>query len=328
MTNKLLYFNKTFILLFFFSTWAVASLTPQQEEAKNQGIILYNQYKSTSAVPHLKVAAEAGDREAQYYLGEALRLNSHYMTSEAEKWYIAAANQGDYYAMFRLSNVDSDLCSIMDSCSADIKRPKEWLQKLVDTVTPLAKKGDAEAMMILYNTTGKLEWLEEAAEAGYARAQWLLAGRYEEGEGVFLWPGSRQESIEKWTKAAAEGGFPKAMMNYVALLYKRGDLASARIWQKKAAETGYESGVTGYGAYLAHTPDRLKYPLDIVKGYALTSLLKDLDGGGNVEAYVDDVLPQIEEKMTPQQLEEAQQYAKDWKATHPPLSFYPDKLGF
>jgi hypothetical protein len=31
--------------------------------------------------------------------------------------------------------------------------------------------------------------------------------------------------------------------------------------------------------------------------------------------------------MTAEQITEANRFAKEWKATHPPLSFYPEKLG-
>jgi len=31
--------------------------------------------------------------------------------------------------------------------------------------------------------------------------------------------------------------------------------------------------------------------------------------------------------MTSEQTEKSLEVAKDWKATHPPLSFFPDKLG-
>jgi len=31
--------------------------------------------------------------------------------------------------------------------------------------------------------------------------------------------------------------------------------------------------------------------------------------------------------MTAEQIEESKIVAKEWKATHPPLSFFPDKLG-
>lgn len=39
-------------------------------------------------------------------------------------------------------------------------------------------------------------------------------------------------------------------------------------------------------------------------------------------------LPKVASKMTPEQIEEAKVFAAKWKATHPPLSFFPPKLGF
>lgn len=53
-----------------------APLTPMQQSAKERGIMLYNQYKNPE--PELRIAAEAeaGDREAQYYLAEELRQSN------------------------------------------------------------------------------------------------------------------------------------------------------------------------------------------------------------------------------------------------------------
>jgi hypothetical protein len=45
--------------------------------------------------------------------------------------------------------------------------------------------------------------------------------------------------------------------------------------------------------------------IDLIKGYALVSLLKELDGGGNVKVYVEGKLPLISEKMTPELLEKS-----------------------
>lgn len=129
-------------------------------------------------------------------------------------------------------------------------------------------------------------------------------------------------------KASAESGFPKGMLEYSAYLYENGgDLSVARHWIEEAAKSGYESGVSSYGAYLAHAPSLYDFPLDLIKGYALTSLLTELDGGGNIKPYVDEVLPEIAAKMSAEQIEEAKKFAQQWKATHPPLSFFPDKLG-
>ena len=96
MIKKLAFFLCTTLLT---SVATATQLTPEQQIAKERGMTLYNQYKAISAEPYLKIAAEAGDRESQYFLGEALRLNNRYMTTEAQKWYIAAAEQGDPIAL-------------------------------------------------------------------------------------------------------------------------------------------------------------------------------------------------------------------------------------
>ena len=249
------------------------------------------------------------------------------MTPEARKWYEASAAQGDYYSMFQLATAGGDLCAVANKCPSGIKSAGDWLELLIKTAEPRAMKGDAEAMAIMYNAKSDLTWLEKSAEAGYAPAQWLLANRYSEGEGGFLLPWNRKSAEEKWLKASSEGGYPKAMIEYISILYERGDMEGVRHWLEIAAKTGYQDAVSSYGAYLSHTPDKVGYPIDLIKGYALVSLLKELDGGGNVQVYVEGKLPLISEKMTPEQITEANLFAKEWKATHPPLSFYPEKLG-
>jgi hypothetical protein len=60
-------------------------LTHEQQAAKDKGLVLYNQSDWYDSQPLLRIAAEAGDRTAQYYLGEAIRLSSWYTTAEARK---------------------------------------------------------------------------------------------------------------------------------------------------------------------------------------------------------------------------------------------------
>ena len=101
------------------------------------------------------------------------------------------------------------------------------------------------------------------------------------------------------------------MMVYVSVLFERGDMNGARYWTEKAAEAGYQSAVGEHGAYLSHEPNQIGYPLDRVKGYAMILQLKPLDGGGNIQAYVDDMLPLIAARMTPGQKEEAELFAEE-----------------
>ncbi|WXL24749.1 sel1 repeat family protein [Ectopseudomonas mendocina] len=315
-----------FLSLLICSTGMAEKLTEEQQAAKTKGINLYNQYKDGD--PYLRVAAEAGDREAQYYLAESLRLDNRYMTEEAYKWYVAAAKQGDYYAMFRLADTKDDLCSFINSCPGNIKDYRDWVRLLWKTAEPLAEGGDAEAMLIMYNTTGDVEWIEKSAGAGYPDAQYYLAAMYEEGKGFFFPPWRRAEKIEELYRKSAEGGFPKGMMMYAGLLIEKGDLQAAREWTKKGAETGFETMLYNYGSYLAHEPDKIGYELDLVRGYGIISLLLELDGGGGTLYLTEEKLKKIAAKMTPEQIEEAKAFAQEWKATHPPLSFFPDKLGF
>ncbi|PIA69329.1 sel1 repeat family protein [Ectopseudomonas toyotomiensis] len=301
-------------------------LTPEQQVAKEQGIVLYNQYKAISAEPYLEIAAQAGDKEAQYYLGEALRLNNRFMTEEAYKWYAAAAEQGDYYAMYRLSGTGSDLCSVMGNCPPDHRTPGDWLLLGRKTAQALAEKGDSEAMYALYYLTNNFDWIEKSAEAGFPIAQYDLARLYDQGKGFFFTPWKRSERVEELAKKSAEGGCIKGIMLYQNLLEGKKDIEI--YWTKKAVALGSAEAVYAYGSGLAHVPKDYGYPLDLVKGYGFIYMLLELDGGGGLKEYAEDILPDIASQMTAKQIEEAKAFAKEWKATHPPLSFFPPKLGF
>ena len=313
-----------FVLLVFVSNSAMA-LTSAQATAKEKGITLFNQYKP--AETELRIAAEAGDAESQFYLAEELRQRSQYITTEAKKWLEAASAQGDLYAMLRLARSDDDLCTTMKNCPPGQKTSAEWMDKVKELATSRAEKGDAESAYIMYLATGQLDWLKKSAESGFAQGQWLLAIRYKEGNGSFLLPWKRSEAVENWAKASALGGNPKGMMEYAAILFEKGDVESFRYWNEQAASVGFATTVYGYGSDLAHEPDTYGFPYDIIKGYALIYLLKELDGGGGMDANVNDKLPKIAAKMTQNQIAEAKIFAQQWKATHPPLSFFPDKLG-
>jgi hypothetical protein len=116
------------------------------------------------------------------------------------------------------------------------------------------------------------------------------------------------------------------MMGLAAILIEKKDLEGFRLWNEKAANSGYVEGVFGYASYLAGEPSNYGYSLDLVKSYALLSLLLELDGGGGARRDVEDILPNVVEKITPEQIQTAEKLAHEWKATHPPLSFFPFKL--
>ncbi|AZC50664.1 MULTISPECIES: tetratricopeptide repeat protein [Pseudomonas] len=325
-STKLCTWSFFFLLLLCFEVKANPSL--EQVEAKKKGIELYNQYKAISAIPYLKLAAEGGDDEAQYYLGEAIRKNNRHIDAEAQKAYESSAFQGNIYSMIRLGRADSDLCTAMKNCSKGSKSPAEWVKAAKDLARKGADEGNSESMYLMYELSGDKSWLEKSATSGFALAQYLLATEYLEGEGFFLSPSSRSEKAEHWMRASAQGGYPKGMMGLAAILIGKKDLEGFRLWNEKAANSGYVEGVFGYASYLAGEPSNYGYSLDFVKSYALLSLLLELDGGGGVRRDVEDILPNVAEKITPEQIQTAEKLAHEWKATHPPLSFFPPKLGF
>lgn len=304
------------------------ALTAEQMQAKTEGMVLYRQKKANSAQPYLRIAAKAGDSEAQYYLAESLQLASRYITEEAHKWYVAAAEQGDYYAMYQLARSDDDLCELMGNCPADRRSPDDWYRLARATTERLAEQGDGEAMYMLALMGGGFSWLERSAEAGYPEAEYRLAIMYNEGEKFYFPPWKRSEKVEVLFRHAGESGHRLAMDYYLDILEKRGDIESVRNITIDMALQGDAYAVSSYAAYLSHTPDKLGFELDLVKGYGLMYTLRELDGGGGLDVYVERKLEAIGKKMTPEQIEQAKAFAAEWKATHPPLSFFTRKLKY
>lgn len=318
--------NLTILLSIFFSNYSLAELTPAQQQAKLEGITRYNQYKSSE--DKLLVAAEAGDEEAQFYLGNAIKNHKQYFTADALRWYTASAEQGNYYAMFQLSRVNTNLCNNMKICRPEATNSSDWFEKLVKTLKHLAEHGDGDAMAVLYNATGKIEWLEKSAQSKSPQGQWMLANIYQDGQGSFFLPGSRARSINDLLKSSSEKGNPKAMMRYFGVLREEKSFSEAQYWLERAAKTGYADAIYNYGYFLAVDPDAIGLKQDLVKGYALISMLKTLDRGGNMKQDVDDTLPEITSQMTQEQIQEGKKAMGEWETTHPPLSFFPDKLAY
>ncbi|VVP85892.1 tetratricopeptide repeat protein [Pseudomonas fluorescens] len=311
------------ILPYSFNSASASTARPSSEQ---RGIILYNQMKIDAAIPQLKEEAKNGEIESQYYLAESLRKKNGYMTPEAQLWYESAAEKKNVYAMIQLGRAKNDLCAIMENCPPSKKTQAEWFVEAKKITLPKANDGDPESLYLMYEITLDHKWLEKSANAGYPLAQYWMAVSERQGEGYFFIPGGRDASVRRWLLLSSEGGNPKAMMEYLETLYVKGEMESTRHWLEVAAATGEQAALSNYGAYISHTPDKIGYPLDLVKGYAIFSLLKELGDSGGVQDYVDRKIEKIAEKMTPEQIEQSKIVAQEWKATHPPISFFPEKL--
>lgn len=319
-----------FVLLFVISSISYASareeLTPDQQRSKENGLVLYNLHHNKKALPLIELAARAGDSEAQYYAGEVERQKAMFMTAEAQQWYEKAAEQGDVYAMLRLASADQMLCVLMENCAPEIKSPQEWAAHARVLAKERAKRGDGEAMFQMYLLNSEFDWLLRSAEVGFPEGQDWLGVQYREGKGFFLIPGNREKEMERLFRLAAEAGYVPAMSNLRGLLSDRNDNVGLGYWTEVAAKLGDFGATTSYGAWSAHTPNRVGFPLDMVKGYGLIYLLAQAEPGSH--NYGERKLKALIRKMTPEQIEAGKAFAKEWKKTHPPLSRFLPKYGY
>ena len=156
--------------------------------------------------------------------------------------------------------------------------------------------------------------MKPLAEQGYAKAQYNLGVMYHKGEGV---PADHAEAV-KWFRKAAEQGYAKAQYN-LGVMYRIGDgvpqdNTETMKWYRKAAEQGiadaqYFLGVafdSGQGV-----------PQDSVQAYMWYSLAASRLSEAEAEKREMVLMSRgvIASRMTPEQLEEAQRLAQEWKPT-------------
>ena len=179
-----------------------------------------------------------------------------------------------------------------------------------------AEKGDAKAQYSLgtYYRHGKggtrdsveaAKWTRKAAEQGHATAQFILGVCYRDGDGV------TKDAVEAagWYRKAAEQGYAEAQFFLAASCrYGNGvvkDTVEAGTWYRKAAEQGH--GDSQYDLGLCYARGEGMAP-DYVEAHKWLSLAS-VQGDHGAKKY----LSQIETKMTPEQIAEAQQRVREFK---------------
>ena len=155
-----------------------------------------------------------------------------------------------------------------------------------------------------------LEDLRICAEQGDATAQNNLGVRYASGEGV---PEDDAEAV-RWYLLAAEQGYARAQNN-LGLMYTNGesvpeDDAEAVRWYRLAAEQGLANAQNNLGARYASGEG---VPEDDVLAYMWYNLAA-AQGNENAPGNKDI----IEERMTREQIAEAQRLSREWIEAHPP----------
>ncbi|MCP1313326.1 MULTISPECIES: tetratricopeptide repeat protein [unclassified Halomonas] len=312
------------------SAWA---LDDEAQGAKEEGMRLWGIHQWERMQPPLEIAAESGDAEAMYYLGEANRLLSRGLSQAALDWYYQAAQHGEPYAMLRL--FDGGACELGHVCP---ENGDDWPQAALELTLPQAEAGDSEAMAALYyiyyyvedpDEEEALTWLNRAAEAGNAWAMNMLGKRARDDEDAYSSDTERLEAAEVWFRRAAEAGYAPGMNNLASVLNHLDHPEKAWQWMTKASEAGHMNG-RGWLAACNIAPNEGGRELcrgapepDPAEGWAIFLAIHEEVPGTSSE----NALRAYHDSLTPEQRAEGERMKDDWLGLEPPLSYFPEKFG-
>lgn len=185
--------------------------------------------------------------------------------------------------------------------------------KAFELLRPLAEQGVAQAQWrlgMIYLTEQKndaeaVKWFRKAADQDDDQGQWFLGNMYFSGWGV------RKDEVEaaSWYRKAADKGHIDAQRT-LGIIYITGqgvvpDHVEAAKWMRKAADQGDSTAQESLGL-MYHRGDGV--PQDYVLAH-MWSILAVAQGAKGA-AFVRDAAA---EKMTPEQIGEAQRLAREWK---------------
>jgi TPR repeat protein len=151
------------------------------------------------------------------------------------------------------------------------------------------------------NATALQEW-RPLAEQGNATAQYNLGVMYDNGYGVIQ---DYAEAADWWRKAAEQG---EASAQYnLGIMYDNGrgvtqDYAEAANWYRKAAEQGYASAQNNLGVMYANG-------YGVIQDAVVAHMWYNI-GGANGNELGPDNRSEIEQRMTREQIAEAQALAR------------------
>lgn len=134
----------------------------------------------------LEQAAERGDSQAQFRLGEEFyrQKDKPYKLNKAIEWWKKAAEQKHTEALYYLGEV--------------YYFPKPDLSEQEDLSELEDNKGESEHL----NFEEAIHYWHEAAKLGHQKAQYRLANAYYQGKGTEL---NQKEALKWWQKSAVQG---------------------------------------------------------------------------------------------------------------------------
>ncbi|OEE74295.1 hypothetical protein [Vibrio genomosp. F6] len=279
-----------------------------------QAMALVQQGKFAQAEPFLYAEANAGNRDAMYWLGFTLQQQNFLKGVEAGAWYYKSAELGDPWAMAKMSH--KRICNFLDWNCPTGKKAKEWGKIQRAAWEKMAANGDGNAQQALaYSGYGwkdyfaflrlheKVRRLKKAVKMGPSPASKALADVLED-----------KQEIIKYHLIAANNGYVPAM-TVLAGYEKVLDHEVILHW----LHTALELGSSDAALLLKHGYYEGSYglPKDDEKQYYYSLLYTGL--GTNSGFFMGGYL---EDKLTPEQIERIEKQAAEWLTTHPKNFFY------
>ena len=270
---------------------------------------------AVEAVKWLGKAAEQGQPDAQYKLGYCYDNGQGVAKDEVEavKWYRKAAEQGSARGQFNLG----DCYDNGQGVAKDEVEAVKWWRKAAEQGFASAQfnlgRHYADGDGVAKDAAEAVKWHRKAAEQGEASAQHELGLHYHNGEGVTK---DAKEAV-KWFRKAAEQDNVLGQF-HLAGCYEDGDgvakdAAEAVKWLGKAADQGQPDAQYRLGYCYANGDG---VPKDYVEAYKWMNLASAQGNEGAKEN-----LTILERRMTPSQIAEAQQLAREFK----PRQFKPQQ---
>ena len=285
--------------------WVYLSLIQGVAEARQilteiEALMTPDQLAAAHHFEGAQISAKKGDVLGQYALGvfyvHGEGVAQDYV--EAAKWFRKAADQG-----FARAQHDLGLCyENGDGVTKDVTEAVKWYHKAADQGDASAQYGlglcYAKGNGVEKDFVEAVKWWLKAADQGDASAQKALGLCYARGDGV----ATNFVEAAKWYHKAADQGDASAQYK-LGLFYFIGrgvpsDYAEAVKWYRKAAEQGDSGAQCQLGIMFE---DGKGVPQDYIEAYKWYNLA----AAGGV-AKVSEFRSLLAEKMTPEQIAEAQ----------------------
>ena len=220
----------------------------------------------------LRIYAEAGSPDAQYYLGCYYSLSTERNAAQARKWYSMAAESGDPKAAFNLGLMYQD----GDGAIRDTKKAFAYFHQSAEDGFPLAMCNVAHAYYngvgVEQNNDSAFYWASRGADVGDAQSMHSLAQLYYQGVGTKV---DKEESA-RWAYRSAKAGCADGMVMMAALLMEGEtvdqDIDKAYEWIAKADSLGASDAgelKEAIGEYKKREQPFRKYGLTLKKYMAL-----------------------------------------------------------